>query len=712
MSENNNDQYNQNQQDDFNIEDIIKKQNTSTNKTTGEEVRPSSVHNAGENNPYLVNNEHPHHHHHHHHHHKKCSVWQKVTWIILAVLLVAGCAVLFMIKQLPMKYRLAGMVCLAAIAIATALYSLRKYHRKGRRTVVIINVVLILLFVAAGGTSAYAYKEVRDLRSQAAQMKTDLGTVMTDIHNEDINGAQAALVSVNDDNTAIKNSMNHPLMKAAARLPKVGSQVQSVNLITNVVDEASSKVLTPLITQMSKQPLSQLKVGDSGFNVKLMNSYLDFLNQIEPTLSDMNDKIQKLDLSMTGEQDTVNEYKHTFQTIMDGCNKYMPVFRTVLGDGSDRNFLFVAQNLAEGRTNGGFPGSAGIISISNGVLNIGDFEKIYDLIPSPTAPADAAQTDDEVALFDNKMVNDWDANYTPDFARAGQIWCRSYEDQNGVTLNGVISLTPSVIQDALKEFNTSITLSDGTILDGTNAAKIMGYDLYYKYLGGNSEYYTSTGNDITDALFSETASKAKEILMNNFSLSNLNKYTELLNKSMKDGTFLVWMKDPEDENTAIKAGISGILTDGKTQNGNTGFYWSFDSACKMGWFMDLNSDVSEPVENGDGKTTYTVTVTMKNNITDADIQNGSNYILGRYNGNLQGQLHLTAPLGGSISDVKVDNTTDVPMTEGTYEGLQIFYNNETIVQPGQTMTVSYKVTLPAGVKKLNFCITPSYRNYR
>lgn len=648
-------------------------------------------------------------HSHRKHHGRKCNIWQLITWAVLAVMLVAGAVVICMIKQVPVKYRAIVAVVLIVIGALAALYSFHRYHHRGRITVIVANCVLIALCTGIGVFGYFAYQDVKTVKPEAVQMKDDLKAVMQNLKDEDTASASANLNAVNSDNAALKETMSHPVWKIAAKVPKLGSQIESVNTITDIVDEASQKVMAPLITQMTNQPLSSLKVGDDGFNVTLINSYMDYIDSIKPVLADMNTKVQGLDLSLTGEQDTIDEYKTQFTNIMNVCDKYMPLFRVILGNGSDRNYLFMAQNLAEGRTNGGFPGSASVMRISNGVMTIGDFQSIYDLIPNHTAPADVAQTEEEYELFDNKMVNDWDANYTPDFNRAGQIWSRSYEDQNGEHIDGVISMTPSVIQDALKIFNTNITLSDGTVMDGTNAAKIMAYDLYYRYLGVYSGYSQSTGNEITNVLFAETASQAENVLISNFSVSKLPEYSELLSNAIDNGTFLVWMANADEEKTCINAGVSAILTTGKP-SGDTGFYWSFDSACKMGWFMDLESSVGQAVANADGTYTYPITVTMKNNITSDDIANGSAYILGEYAGKIQGQMHITAPLGGKITDISVDDGTS--LYEGTYEGLQMFYNNTTFVAPGATMTITYNVTLPQGIKDIKFHITPSYKNYR
>lgn len=702
-----------NDQDQLNVSDILESQKKAKEATEKEErIKEDSIINNVKNGSLNLEDNIVSSHHHHGHHRRKMCKWQKITWGILCAISVIACAAAFLISEIPSAIQMGIVIFFVVLMAFTSLYSFHKYHRKGRRIVITVNTVIITLFVLTGCFGLIAFQQVKKVKPLATELKNDLGTVMTDIKNDDPDAAEQSLTELNKDNDELQADMNHFVWKAAAKLPVVGKQVESVVTVTDVVDEASDKVIHPLIDQMKQDPLSGLKVGEHGFNVNMINSYLDFMDGARPALSDMNDKIQGLDLSLTGQEDMIDSYKQTFKGFMDDYDKYIPVLRAFLGDGStDKHYLFVAQNLSEGRTTGGFPGSAGIITVSNGVMEISDFESISYLIPHLLLiPSDVEQSDEEKTLFDNKMVSAWDANYTPDFARAGQIWARSYEDQNNATLDGVVSLTPTVIQNALKIFNTDITLSDGTQLNGANTAQMLSYDLYYKYFGQANGLYWQRANDITDSLFSETASKAEDILTGDFSISNLDKYKELANSSIEDGTFLMWFKNADEEKAVVNAGMSGILTNGESTNNSTGFYWSFDSGCKMGWFMDLTSQVSTPIENGDGTTSYEVTVAMSNIITNADIANGSTYILGTYNGNLQGQLHLTAPAGGSISDITIDNGTE--LTESTYEGLQMFYNNRTVVAPGDTMHISYTVTTAKGIKGLNLHVTPSLTNYR
>ena len=85
-------------------------------------------------------------------------------------------------------------------------------------------------------------------------------------------------------------------------------------------------------------------------------------------------------------------------------------------------------------------------------------------------------------------------------ARPGRRRATAYVEPTGVHVDGVISVTPAVVQDLLA-IAGPITLSDGTVVDGTNATKVLQHDLYWNYL--SKETSMSGNGDVADALFAE-----------------------------------------------------------------------------------------------------------------------------------------------------------------------------------------------------------------
>ena len=102
-----------------------------------------------------------------------------------------------------------------------------------------------------------------------------------------------------------------------------------------------------------------------------------------------------------------------------------------------------------------------------------------------------------------------------------------------------------------------VELSDGTVLDGTNAARILEYDMYYRFFGYGSD--TGEGNEISDALFAETAKMVMEKAMGELSLSNARGFLSVLEESAADRTLMLWMKDESEQELVRAAGLACSL---------------------------------------------------------------------------------------------------------------------------------------------------------
>ena len=122
-----------------------------------------------------------------------------------------------------------------------------------------------------------------------------------------------------------------------------------------------------------------------------------------------------------------------------------------------------------------------------------------------------------------------DACFDPDFERVAYIWALAYEQKNSEHVNGVVSLTPAIIQGMLKYIG-NVTLSDGTELTSENATKVLQYDLYYKYLNANA---AATAGDYVDDLFAETAKATMSKLVSDFDVKKAGDYYKVFSDGAK-----------------------------------------------------------------------------------------------------------------------------------------------------------------------------------
>lgn len=570
--------------------------------------------------------------------------------------------------------------------------------------IALVPIIIIGLLIFRLGTDA------KSMLSEANTLKTDLKAVMTGVKERDVESAQNATLKLDNTVRKLDRTLSSPVWKAVSHAPFAGKYVKSVNTLVSVAEDASDNILKPALDVMDEYPLEGLKVGD-GFSVSTINAYLNLLEDIEPRIESMTTKMQTVKLPL-GKTEMLSEYTQMLTKLTAAYKEngeYLPLFRAFLGDGSDKLYLLAAQNSAEIRASGGFPGSMGTIRIEDGVLTIDDFKTVYDMI-SVNPPTEAHITDTEYLLFSGSLDYARDACYIPDFERVGEIWALAYESKNDEHIDGVISLTPVIIQKVLA-YTGAVTLSDGTELNGDNATQMLQKDLYYKYLSSNSSYKISNANDYVDSLFAETAKIVMGKLVDDFDINRIADYSKIFTDGGKDRTILMWMEDETAESYVKAAGCSGALNDDPS-NPEAGVFFSGANGSKLGWFVSLDTQIGDDVTiNDDGSRTYDVTVTVSNDITRDDMYRAGNYIIGNYNGQVESYLHLFAPAGGTISDFETSNSMTMNMDE--YHGLEVAYNVEFMLAPSNPVTVTYKVTTAPGVSTpLKISQTPTLQSYR
>ena len=157
-----------------------------------------------------------------------------------------------------------------------------------------------------------------------------------------------------------------------------------------------------------------------------------------------------------------------------------------------------------------------------------------------------------------------------------------------------------------------------------------------------------------------------------------------------------------------------------------GIYFGAASGAKSFWYLDAGTQVSEGRKNADGSTSYDVTVTFSNTLSDAAASDMSWYITGeaaikRSVSDMHLDVYLYAPAGGSISNMQTDGyffdsgyfggewyTTPGPdpMTKASYNGNEVWYGI-TGINGGESTTISYTVTTsPKAEASLQIDMTP------
>ncbi len=585
----------------------------------------------------------------------------------------------------------------------------KKRKKKSTKKKVIIFAIIAVLAVLAIAFLFTAKRNVDYLKGRANDLKANLNTTIECIKNNDPDGAENAMVAVRDISDNISENLGFTFWKFMSALPVVSGDIDSVKEMLSILDEADEGVIMPFINQVRNNPFASVRAEGGGINTNAITPYLDFAETIAPQVSDIANRLSKVEFKIV-KINSFEEYVNRFEQLAEGfesLDDFKALLNVFCGDGEDKTFLMMAQNTAEIRSCGGFPGACGLIVVNDGVLKVEAFGPVEDYISYGSTEGSGAKQE-EAAIFGPAYISqERDARYNPHFPKVAEITKVSYETKTGNKIDGVVSLTPAIIQEILAITGETLTLDDGTVVNGENASMTLQHDLYYKYYTVDMGYMSN--DDVVNSLFAQTATLTMSSMTNNMNVDSLVRYLAMFKNGFAKRTIMLWADNEADEDVLRSLGASGSLNY-DANNPETGIFFSNSDASKMGMFVDINYELGEGVQNASGQMEYQMTVKISNIATENDL-NISKYVKGSMEGTISSFIFLFAPQGGSISNVVYDN--GVESYDGNIYGLDVAYVQAMDIDPSTTVTITYTITTAAGVTTpLNVVTTPTLQEYR
>lgn len=318
----------------------------------------------------------------------------------------------------------------------------------------LLNFILILIVIVLPLKVFTSFNSLSDLKLRI------IGTT-----NAAISDIKSASQSAVDKNFA---EAGKDFSLASNNFLEAKKQIGDLSVLLNIV----SAIVPNNNIRLANNASSILEAGrlssEIGFD---LSEALSVFNQEKPSLelvlNSLNDKSESL-ISNTALLDAAikkidaealpMEYKDTFISLREKSNlvngnikeffEIIKLARDFLGFKQDKRYLFVFQNNAELRASGGFIGSYAIVDFRNGeiikmdVPGGGSYDTDGALLERVIAPAPLALV--------NPLWHFWDANWWPDWPTSANKLAWFYEKSGGSTVDGVISLTPTVLERLLK----------------------------------------------------------------------------------------------------------------------------------------------------------------------------------------------------------------------------------------------------------------------
>ncbi|MFA6909478.1 MAG: DUF4012 domain-containing protein [Patescibacteria group bacterium] len=313
----------------------------------------------------------------------------------------------------------------------------------------------------------------------------------------------------------------------------------------------------------------------------------------------------------------VDDVPEEFQARVSDVKKQLPVLENItrqfqqservlsvlLGADDPQRYLFLFQNNAEIRPTGGFIGSVALVDIDNGVLRNMEVPQggSYDLagqltqkIISPTP-----------LHLVNPGWNIQDANWFADFPTSARKVIWFYERSGGPTVDGVIAITPAVLESFLKLTGPIPVPQYNVTVDATNVVRL-------------AQEFAEQGDDKAANVPKRFIGELMPLVITKvFSLPG-NSFLELssnLSALLEKKDVQIYFSDPDMQAEVEKLGWSGSI--GVTSRDYLNVVHTNIGGGKTDRVVENLLSLSTAIEdNGDIVNTLTVTRTHRGNPLD------------------------------------------------------------------------------------------------
>ncbi|MCB5365818.1 DUF4012 domain-containing protein [Collinsella aerofaciens] len=579
----------------------------------------------------------------------------------------------------------------------------RKGERKKRRVTAVVAAIVVVVLVAFGVSGFMLLNSAKTVKSQAKETVEIVGGLKDKVTSGDFSTLPDDAKKIDELCSSMKKETSSPVWTMASFIPVYGSDINAARTMVDALSDVSSGALVPMADNLAQATPGKL-FQDGTINVSALQAVADSLSSSSKVFKSANKKVQSIgDTHIAQVTELVDKAKDGFATLdgaVDAAEKVAPVLPQMLGaNGQTRNYLVYAMNNVEIRACGGFGGSQGLISVTDGQMSIGDF--VPCIARSKDEAVESVDEEDETLFGDHSNLYISGNTYSPDWPRNSQRVAALWKSEYGQDVDGVIGIDPVFLQYLLGLVG-NVSLPDGTVVDGTNAAKVLMHDVYWNYPVEES-----------DGIFAAVASAAFDKILGGIGDVDVAKLVDAVERGADEGRLIAWMKNDDEQNAIKEMGIDASLPDPDDPSADpvAGVYFNNLSFSKLDWYLNADTQIGQGVKNGDGTCSYRITVTLTNVMTQEEAGKLPDYVAASAPGTARDDerlyVSLFAPTGGGITDLAVEGT-QFGLFAATWHGVPC-YSGTVDLHAGETTTITYTLTTSAeaGDKPLALRQTPT-----
>ena len=507
--------------------------------------------------------------------------------------------------------------------------------------------LLALVLVVLGVSAALVLLDARRAEASLRSAVVTVEKLQTSVLTGDAAAAAPALAELQAQTGTAVAATRGPHWWIGANTPFVGESVRAVQTVASVVDTLATGALPSLADAVKVLEPSALVPRDGQIDTMPFIEVAPRVLAADDAVQDASAQLAAVDESrvigrVAGPVTELKEMVARLGGTTELASKATQLLPGMLGAYGQRQYALLAQSPAEIRASGGHIGAVMLLTVDRGKITLGERiggGKLYS--DTPVVPL----TPDEELLFTDRLVTfGVSATMTPDFPRAAEITRAQWEKAFGQPLDGVISMDPVALGYVLKATGP-VRMPDGTVLDSTNAARILLNDIYRdpkRSLGAQDEFFGDASERVFDALMTGRP--------------NVSAGLAALMQAGNEGRWLVWSSDPREQAVLSGTPLSGELVGEREGAPVVGVFFNDASATKMSYYLDYAVAVDGGVCRAGGVRELTTTVDVTST-APAEAAGYPPYLSGQGQvtpGHSLTNVMVYSPAGGFIDRVTVD----------------------------------------------------------
>ncbi len=546
--------------------------------------------------------------------------------------------------------------------------------------------VLVLLVAISAIFGVKFYKQAQSVKEHEGKALSALSIINKTSELENAETAAAAMRQAQTETAEAKAIAHGTLWNVAAKIPFVGSDIATVQGMTEVVDDMAQQTLPQLASIAQRLANSDLSGEDGHLNLQPIVDIQDDFS-----------KVNKLMKQQAGTYNTLAEPKigvvksaymqgknelNNVSTLIDQLNGALQMMPSFLGQNGSRTYLLAAQTTSETRSGGGLVGSLGTMTAENGRIVVGEFHPNAEFINGGNG------NDSERNVFSKPLGFSFDVRDTfavPDVSRNAEMLNASWQrSQYACDIDGLISIDPVFIQKMV-EITGNVTLDNGTVLTGQNTAEYM-----------LNTIYKDIPEDQQDAYFEYIAKTVMDNAFGNMNADQMMKVVQSIGELAENRHFYAYTFHEDETQYFQGAGLAKSIPESESEP-EVGIYLNEQNPSKIGWYIKRESEVTRVSRN-----TYHVKYTMTNTLTSEEMASCTQYILGGVQKGVDGEIVapsgtsaqrvlLYAPAGGSISGLTTSGDVR-DQGDATMDGNPL-NSSMAYIAPGKSVVYEFDVTV-------------------